>query len=172
MKNSYKILIIIILVAVVVLGYYYYTQYNTLKTQEYLKTSQDLKINATTYFDQALDYENKGDYSNAITMYQKSDDEVKKALNNDNQALPYAGGVYRGYLDKDIQLLEKTSQLIEYKTYLNNYRNNSLNPGQEKVNPSMLAPYIDNLTREIATIEDEENQIIKNNVEAFRFLKL
>lgn len=170
MKNNHKILIIIVLLAVTTVGYYGYTQYNTLKTQEYLKTSHDLKGNATTCFDQATDYEDAGNYGNAIAMYQKSDEEFRKALNNNRQALKYAGGVYREYLDKDIQLLEKTIQLIEYKVYLNQYRNNSLNPGQEKVTPTMLTPYINDLTRDVASIEEEEKQVINGNPEAFTFL--
>lgn len=169
MKKSYKIIIIIITVAAVV-GYFTYTQYTTVKIQEFLLASQELKDNATAYFDQAVYYENAGDCENAIVMYRKSDEEISKALNNNNQALAYASGVYREYLDKDILLLEKIAQLIEYKIYANQYNNNSLNPGQEKVNPSVLAPYIDNLTRDVAIIKEEENKITNNNPGEFEFL--
>ncbi|HEY0196136.1 MAG TPA: hypothetical protein VGC02_01055 [Methanobacterium sp.] len=171
MNKSQKILVIIITVAVLAtVGYFAYSQFNALKTQEYLKTSQNLKDNATAYFDQAVAYENAGDYENAITTYQKSDGEVRKALNNNSQALASADGVYREYLDNDIKLLEKLAQLIEYKIYLNRVYNNSLNPGQETVPPSMLFPYIDNLTRDVSVLKEEENQIIKNNPDAFTFL--
>lgn len=169
MKKSHLILIVILVLAALG-GYYAYIQYNTSKTQELIKTSHEIKINATTYFDQAEDYEKNGDYENAISMYQKSDKEVKKALSIDNNALAYAGGVYHEYLDKDVQLLEKTSQLIEYKIYLNQYHNNSLNPGQEKVPPSMLNPYIDKFTADVASLKAEKNQIIKNNPDSFTFL--
>ena len=159
------------MVAVVsIAGFYAYNQYNTLKTQEYLKTSQELKDNATSYFNQAANYENRGDYSNAIISYQKSGEQYKKALNINNQASNYATGVYREYLDNDILLLDKTAKLIEYKIYINQYRNNSLNIGQEKVNPTVLTPYIDNLVKEVANCKATENQIINNNPEAFKFL--
>lgn len=169
MKKSYIILIIIIIVTILV-GYFAYTQYNTLKTQKSIKTSQELKENATTYFDQALDLENAGDYSGAIAMYQKSDEDARRGLASDNQALTYASGIYREYLDTEIRLLEKMIQLIEYKIYLNRVLNNSLNPGQEKVEPNVLIPYIDNLTREVANLKEEENQITKNNPGTFAFL--
>ncbi len=171
MRRNYKAIIIVILLAVTAIaGYYIYTQYNALKTQELLKTSQNLKNSATTYFNQAVGYENAGDYPNAITMYQKSNDEITKALYSDNQALIYASGAYREYLDNDILLLKKTAKLIEYKIYLNHYRNNSLNPGQEKVNPSMLTPYIDNLTQDMIIYKDKENQIVSSNPGTFKFL--
>lgn len=172
MKNIYKILIIVAVVIAAGVGYYTYTEYNALKTQEIMKSSQGFKDNATSYYDQAADYENNGDYSHAITTYQKSDDEFKRALASDNSALNYAGGVYREYLNKDVQLIEQTSKLIEYKIYLNQYHNNSLNPGQEKVSPSMLKPYIDKFEGEVAALKVEENQIIQNNPDTFKFLNL
>jgi len=169
MKKSH-IILIIILIAAVVIGYFIYTQYDALKTQESIKTSQELKDNATTYFDQAVDLENRGDYSGAITMYQKSIDDARRALASDNQALTYASGVYHEYLDNEIRLLEKMIQLIEYKIYLNKVLTNSLNQGQEKVEPSVLTPYIDNLTREVADLKEEADQIIRDNPNEFRFL--
>lgn len=172
MKKQYKIVIVIAVIAIAILsGYYAYTQYNTLKTKEYLKNSQEIKDNATNYFNQATLYEKSGDYSSAITSYQKSNEEIANALNQNNQALNYATGVYKQYLDNDILLLEKTSKLIEYKIYVNQYYNNSLNPGQEKVSPSVLSSYIDNLEKEVAEYNATGNQIIKNNPEAFKFLK-
>ena len=169
MKKSH-IILIIILIAAVVIGYFIYTQYDALKTQESIKTSQELKDNATTYFDQAVDLENRGDYSGAITMYQKSIDDARRALASDNQALTYASGVYHEYLDNEIRLLEKMIKLIEYKIYLNKVLTNSLNQGQEKVEPSVLTPYIDNLTREVADLKEEADQIIRDNPNEFRFL--
>lgn len=167
MKKSYIILIIIIIVAIA--GYFGYAQYNTLKTQESLKTSQELKDNATTYFNQAVELENAGDHAGAILMYQKSMDFVKRALASDNQSLAHASGVYHEYLNNEIQLLEKMNQLLEYKIYLNRVLNNSLNPGQEKVEPGVLTPYIDKLTREVADLKAESERIIRDNPEAFAF---
>ena len=169
MKKSY-IILIIILIAAMVIGYFAYTQYNALKTQESIKASQELKDNATTYFDQAVNRENRGDYSGAITMYQKSMDDARRALASDNQALTYASGVYHEYLDNEIRLLEKMIQLIEYKIYLNKVLTNSLNQGQEKVEPSVLTPYIDNLTREVADLKEEADRIIRDHPDEFRFL--
>lgn len=172
MRRNYKILTIILIILVIsIVGYYAYTQYNVSKTQELLSTSQALKINATNDFNQAESYQNSGDYSNAITMFQRSNDKITKALYADNQASTYASGVYKEYLNNDILLLQKTAKLLEYKIYANQYRNNSLNPGQEKVNPSMLTPYIDNLTNEVANYKAIEEQIINSNTDAFKFLK-
>lgn len=172
MKNQFKILIIIAVIAVAAVGYYAYTQYNILKTQEYIKTSQELKDNATNYFNQAASYEKSGNYPDAITSYQKSKDTITKALNQNKQALTYATGVYREYLNNDIMLLEKTAKLTEYRIYINQYRNNSLNPGQEEVNPTVLNPYMDDLEKEIANYNATLNQIINSNPEEFKFLKL
>lgn len=169
MKKSY-IILIIILIAAMVIGYFAYTQYNILKTQESIRASQELKDNATTYFDQAVDLENAGDHSGAITMYQKSIDNARRALASDKQALTQASGIYHEYLDNEIRLLEKMIQLIEYKIYLNKILTNSLNTGQEKVEPGVLTPYIDNLTREVADLKEEENRIIRDNPDEFRFL--
>ncbi|MEN6592972.1 MAG: hypothetical protein ABFC12_06995 [Methanobacterium sp.] len=169
MKKSY-IILIIILIAAMVIGYFAYTQYNILKTQESIRASQELKDNATTYFDQAVDLENAGDHSGAITMYQKSIDNARRVLASDNHALSQASGVYHDYLDNEIRLLEKMIQLIEYKIYLNKILTNSLNTGQEKVEPGVLTPYIDNLTREVADLKEEENRIIRDNPDEFRFL--
>jgi hypothetical protein len=168
MKKSYIILIIIVIAVLV--GYFGYAQYNTIKTQEAINASQDFKDNATNYFNQAVELESAGDYAGANTMYQKSTDDVKRALASDNQSLTQASGVYREYLNNEIQLLEKMSQLLEYKIYRNNVLNNSLNPGQEKVEPDVLTPYIDKLTREVADLKAESEQIIRDNPEAFAFL--
>ena len=170
MKNKSKILIIIAVIVIAAVGYYAYTEYNTLKTQEYIKTSQELKDNATNYFNQAAGYEKSGDYSKAVTSYQKSKDTIISALNQNNQALTYATGVYREYLNNNILLLEKTAKLTEYKIYINQYHNNSLNPGQEKVNPTVLTPYIYDLEKQIANYKAIENQIVSNNPEDFKFL--
>jgi uncharacterized protein YxeA len=171
MQRNYIILVVLLVVIVLGgLGYYAFNQYNISKTQEYLKSSENLKNNATIYFDQAAAYEKSGDYSRAIQAYQNSSDKITKALFKDKQALSTASGVYHEYLDVDIQLLEKTAKLLEYKVYQNQYLNNSLNVGQEKVNPSVLIPYINNLNSEIADLKDKQDQIIKNNIAAFEFL--
>ena len=170
MKKLSKILIIIAIIILAGVSYYAYTQYNTLKTQEYIKTSKELKDNDTSYLNQAAGLEKSGDYSGAIIAYQKSKEYTTNAINENNQALKYASGVYKEYLDNDSLLLDKTAKLIEYKIYVNQYYNNSLNSGQEKVNPSVLSPYIDNLEKEIASYKSNENNIINNNPEAFKFL--
>ncbi|HTX61006.1 MAG TPA: hypothetical protein VMC48_01745 [Methanobacterium sp.] len=170
MNRNYKIFLILAVILVGVVGYFAYTQYNISKTQEYLSSSQEIKNNATNYFNQASNYEKSGDYSNAILNYQKCSDEINQALYTDKQALNYANGVYREYLDIDIQLLEKTANLLDYKIYQNQYYNNSLNPGQEKANPALMTPYIANLTSEVASLKDKEAQTKNTHPEAFRFL--
>ena len=170
MKKTYKILTIIVIFVVLMAGYCAYAQYNISRTQEFLLTSNELKINATSYYNQGENYENSQDYSNAIIMFQESNDKVTKALYADDQASKYAGGIYREYVDNDILLLQKLAKLLEYKIYVNQYKNNSLNPGQEKVNPSVLTPYINNLTTEVANYKETENQIINSNIDAFKFL--
>jgi uncharacterized protein YxeA len=171
MEQNYKILIILLVVIVLGgVGYYVFNQYNIFKTQEYLTASENYKKNATNYLNQADSYEKTGDYSNAIQAYQNSNDKITQALFDDKQALSTASGVYSEYLDVDIQLLEKTAKLLEYKIYQNQYLNNSLNQGQEQVSPSVLIPYINNLNLEIADLRIKEDQIIKNNTEAFEFL--
>ena len=170
MKKTYKILTIIVIFVVLMAGYYAYTQYNISRTQEFLLTSNELKTNATSYYNQGENYENSQDYSNAIIMFQESNDKVTKALYADDQASKYACGVYREYVDNDILLLQKLAKLLEYKIYVNQYKNNSLNQGQEKVNPSVLTPYINNLTTEVANYKETENQIINSNIDAFKFL--
>ena len=168
MKKSYIILILIIIISLA--GYIGYTEYNKLKTQDSIKTSQELKDNATEYFNQAVALENAGDYAGAVDMYQKSSDDVKRALINDNQSIDHASGVYREYLYNEIQVLEKMGQLLEYKIYLNNVLNNSLNQGQEKVEPGVLTPYIDKLTREVADLKEESERIVRDNPGDFTFL--
>jgi len=168
MKKSYIILILIIIISLA--GYFGYAEYNKLKTQDTIKNSQELKNNATEYFNQAVALENAGDYAGARDMYQESSDKVKKAITSDNESLSHASGVYREYLDNEIQLLEKTGQLLEYKIYLNNVLNNSLNPGQEKVEPGVLAPYIDKLTKEVADLKEESKRIVRDNPSYFAFL--
>lgn len=167
MRKSYIILILIIIIST---GYFGYAEYNKLKTQDTIKNSQELKYNATEYFNQAVALENAGDYAGARDMYQESSDKVKKAITSDNESLSHASGVYREYLDNEIQLLEKMGQLLEYKIYLNNVLNNSLNPGQEKVEPGVLAPYIDKLSSEVTDLKEESERIIRDNPGDFDFL--
>lgn len=171
MKLNKKLLAIVLLVLVLSIGgYFAYTHYNISQTQNYLKSSQELKTNATIYFEQAAYYEKKGEYSKAIQAYQTSSDQISQALFNDKQALNTASGVYREYLDVEIQLLEKTAKLLEYKIYQNQYLNNSLNPGQEKVNPTVLAPYIKKLTSEVEALKVNQDQIKSTHPQEFSFL--
>lgn len=170
MRKLFKILVIIVVVVIAGAGYYTYTEYNSLKAQQLIKSSQNIKNNATGYFDQASNFESEGNYTNAISMYQKSDDGVKNALSNDNNALTYANGVYREYLDKDIPLLQNTSLLIEYRIYRIQYDTNTLNPGQEKAPPNLINPYIDQFTGDVSSLKAAEDRIVRNNPDAFKFL--
>lgn len=172
MKKIYIILLVILLLVVVVGGYYAYTQYNVSKTQEILNSSYGFKNDATAYFKQAEDFESNGDYDNAINMYLKSHAEYRNASKTDKQALNHADGLYREYLDKDVEFLGTVLKLIEYKVYLNMFNNNTLNHGQEKVKPEMLIPYIDGLTRDAATLKKERDRIILENPDAFSFLNI
>lgn len=172
MTRKAKILIIVTIILMVsIAGYFAYEQYKVSKTQSYLKTSADHQKTADNYLSQAYSYQDRNDYANAIIMLQKGADEIKIALLNDNEALPYAGGVYREYLDNDISLLQAMSKLIEYKIYINQYNSNTLNPGQERANPSLMTPYINNLESEITTCKDKEKQIIAAHPNEFQFLK-
>jgi hypothetical protein len=172
LKRNYKILLIVVIALILAgAGYYAYNQYNLSKTQGYLKTSLNHQNAANDYLNQANQFENKNNYAQAIVMQQKGADEITKALENDNDASPYAEGIYQDYLNNDLLLLQATSKLIEYEIYVNHYKTNDLNPGQEKVDPNTLTPYIDGLKTNISSYKDKENQIISANPEKFQFLK-
>ncbi len=151
-------------------GYYGYGQYNLSKTQEYLQTSITHKTAANNYSAQASIYENKNDYANAVKMFQKSSDEISKAIKSDNDALTHASGVYTEYINNDIPMLQTTSKLLDFQIYLNQVKNNDLNIGQEKVNPSDLYPHINQLKDDISVYKINENKIISANPEKFKFL--
>lgn len=173
MSGKYKIFIIAAIAVLIIaaVGYYAYEQFKVSKTQSYLKTSSDHQKAADNYLSQAYTYQNRNDYVNTIIMLQKGADEIKSAIADDNDALPYANGVYKEYLDNDIPLLQATGKLIEYKIYINQYNSNTLNPGQEKANPSLITPYINNLENEISIYKDKENQLIAAHPNEFQFLK-
>ena len=173
MSGKYKIFIIAVITVLIIaaVGYYAYEQYKVSKTQSYLKTSSDHQKAADNYLSQAYTYQNRNDYANAIIMLQKGAYEIKLAIADDNEALPYANGVYGEYLDNDISLLQAMSKLIEYKIYINQYNSNTLNPGQEKANPSLITPYINSLESEIAACKENEKQIIAAHPNEFQFLK-
>ncbi len=159
------------MVAVIALaGYYGYEQYNLSSTQTYLQTSLNHKNTADNYLNQAYTYENKNDYTNAIIMLQKSSNEISNALENDNNAMIHANGVYKDYLNNDILLLQAMSKLIDFQIYLDREKNNELNPGQEKVNPSDLVPHINQLKENISNYKANENKIISANPREFKFL--
>jgi hypothetical protein len=171
MIRKYKILtVVLVLIIAAGAAYYIYGEFKNSQAQGYLKTSKDHQNMANTYFSQAVDYESKNDYTNAISLLQKSSDEVSQAQAADNDAQPYAVGVYRDYLDNDVLLLQAYAKLIEYKIYANRYKNNELNVGQEKVDPTVLAPYIANLTSQLNNYRDIENQIVAAHPEQFKFL--
>ncbi len=170
MKQKYKILTVILIIAIGLGGYYGYEQYNLSKTQEYLQISLNHKTVADNYSTQASIYENKNDYANAVTMFQKSSDEISKALENDNSALNYANGVYKDYITNNILMLQTTSKLLDFQIYLNQEKNNDLNQGQEKVNPVDLYPHINQLKEDISVYKSNENKIISANPEKFKFL--
>lgn len=172
MKRNSKILMVVIITLLLAgAGYYTYKEYNLSKTQDYLKTSLNHRNTANDYLSQANEFENKNDYANAIIMQQKGADEIAKALKNDNDASPYAEGIYQDYLDNDLLLLQASAKLIEYEIYVNHYKNNDLNLGQEKVDANVLIPYIDGLKKNITSYKDKETQIISANPEKFQFLK-
>ncbi|MCZ3366728.1 MULTISPECIES: hypothetical protein [Methanobacterium] len=170
MNQKYKILTVILIVAIVLCGYYGYEQYNLSKTQEYLQTSLIHKTAANNYSAQASAYANKNDYANAVTMFQKSSDEISKALESDNSALSYANNLYKDYINNDILMLQTTSKLLDFQIYLNKVKNNDLNQGQEKVNPVDLYPHINQLKEDISVYKNNENKIISANPEKFKFL--
>ncbi|MGB9979969.1 hypothetical protein [Methanobacterium sp.] len=170
MKQKYKILTIILVLAIGLSGYYGYEQYNLSKTQEYLQISLNHKTTADNYSAQASAYENKNDYTNATIMLQKSSDKISKALESDNNALAHANGVYKEYITNDILLLQTTSKLINFQIYLDQEKNNSLNPGQEKVNPADLYPHINQLKDDISVYKSNVNKIISANPDKFKFL--
>lgn len=171
LNQKHKILIIsVIFVILAVVGYYVYGEYNLSNTQKYLKTSLKHKTAAANYLNQVDTYENKQDYANAAIMRQKSSDEIAYALNDDNNALIYADGIYREYIENDILLLQTTSKLIDFQLYLDRVKNNDLNPGQEKVNPSDLYPHINKLKDEVLVYNDKADEIIASNPDKFKFL--
>jgi hypothetical protein len=152
--------------------YVVYTEYNNSKAREYISQSQKHKTTANEYLNQAYNYDSNNDYANALIYYQKSSNEIAAALQSDKDAHPYASGVYLEYIDTDLLLLEKTAKLIEYKAYGANYKNNSLNPTQERVNPTVLEPFITNLNSEIATYQIQLEQIIAAHPNEFKFLQI
>ncbi len=170
MNQKCKILIAVMVVVISLAGYYGYQQYNLSNMQGYLQTSLTHKNAANDYLNKASAYENKNDYTNAILMYQKGSNEISKALKNDNNALVLSNDVYKNYIGNDILLLQTTSKLIEFQIYLNHEKNNDLNPGQERVNPTNLAPHINQLKNEISVYKDNENKIIAANPDKFKFL--
>lgn len=151
-------------------GYYAYEQYSLSKTQEYLQLSTNHQTTANNYSNQANTYENKKDYANAVMMWQKSSDEVLNAIESDNNALVYANGVYKDYINNDILLLQTTSKLIDFQIYLDQEKNNELNPGQEKVSPADLYPHINQLKEDISVYKSNENKIISANPDKFKFM--
>lgn len=158
--------------AIILIGYYGYEQYNLSKTQEYLQVSLNHKTAANNYSNQANAYENKNDYANAIIMLQKSSDEISNALENDNNALAHANGVYKDYINNDILLLQTSSKLLDFQIYLDQEKNNELNPGQEKASPAELYPHINQLKDDISVYKINENKIISANPDKFKFLNL
>lgn len=161
---------ITIVVLIALAGYYGYGQYNFSNMQTNLQTSQNHKTTANNYLNQANAYENKNDYANAVIMLQKSSDEISKALENDNNAMTYANGVYKDYINNDILLLQATSKLIDFQIYMDHEKNNDLNPGQEKVNPADLIPHINQLKENISTYKANEDKITAANPNEFKFL--
>jgi hypothetical protein len=170
LNQKYKILIVAIAAVIVLAGYYGYEQYNLSNMQGYLQTSLNHKTAADNYSNQATSYENKKDYSNAIAMLQKSSEEISKALENDNNALAHADGIYKNYINNDILLLKTTSKLIDFQIYLDQEKTNDLNPGQEHVTPDDLIPRITQLKNEISVYKTNEDRIIDANPDQFKFL--
>lgn len=172
MKRNYKILLVVVIAIILAgAGYFIYKEYNISKVEFYLNSSLNHQKAANESINLATTFENNNDYSNAIKTLQKSSDEISNALVDDNNAVPLAEGVYSDYLNNDIALLQSASKLIEYKIYVDHYKNNDLNPGQEKVDPNKLYPFMNNLQNDISTHKDKENQIISDNPQEFKFLK-
>lgn len=165
-----KSIILIIVIAVLVVGYVAYEEYNFLKMQDYLKTSSQHQKVADDYIKQADAFSKNNDYANAISMLKKGKDEISKAQDNDNNALPYANGVYKNYTDNDILLLQAISQLIDFDIYIYQVKSNTLNPGQEYVQPDIIVRYIDKSKSVISDYMNKEQEIISANPDKFKFL--
>ena len=170
MDQKYKILTVVTVVVIITAGYYGYEQYNFLNMQEDLKMSMDYKISADNYSNQAYAHENKSDYTNAISMWQKCSNEISKAIESDNNALTHANGAYEEYINNDVLLLKTTSKLIDFHIYLDQVESNTLNQGQEKVSPADLYPHINQLKDDIAVYKNNANKIISASPDKFKFL--
>ncbi len=170
LNQKYKILTVILFIAITLTGYYGYEQYNLSNTQKYLQTSLNHKTAADNYSNQAIAYENKKDYSNAVIMLQKSSEEISKAIEMDNNALTHANSIYKDYINNDILLLQTTSKLLDFQIYLDQMKNNDLNPGQEKANPTDLYLHINQLIDDISVYKNNANKIISANADKFKFL--
>ena len=157
------------MVVIALAGYYGYEQYNLSNMQGDLQTSLKHKNTADNYLKQASAYENKSDYANAIIMRQRGADEISNALNNDANALSRADGIYKDYINNDILLLKTTSKLINFQIYLDHDENHTLNPGQETATPNELYPQINQLKQDISVYQSNENKIIAENPDKFKF---
>ena len=170
MSQKYKILTAATVIVIALVGYYVYGQYNLSDTQEGLQLSLKHETAANGYLNQANTYESKSDYANAIIMRQKASDEISNALEDDNNVLNHANGVYKDYLNNDILLLQTTSKLINFQIYLDHDEAHTLNPGQETVTPNQLNPYINQLEGNITVYKNNEDKIIAANHDQFKFL--
>jgi len=170
LNQKYKVLIVVMVIVIALSGYYGYEQYNFSNMQGYLQTSLEHKTAADNYLNQASAYENKSDYTNAIIIRQKGSDEISNALKNDSDALSHADGIYKDYINNDTLLLKTMSKLINFQIYLDHYLNHSLNPGQETVTPNELNPQINQLKEDISVYQSNENKIIAENPDKFKFL--
>jgi hypothetical protein len=157
-----------------VVGYFVYIGYNNSQaTLGYLKESQTHVNAAENYLNQAYAYENKGDYTNAITMLQKSSEELSKALNNDFNALRRADGVYKDYLKNDVLLIKAELRLTNIKLALDydTIGQKPYNHTQEvDIDYNMLSPIIIKANNDIFTYKNKKNEIIASNPNSFKFL--
>jgi len=108
MERKYLFLIIGVLVVVVAIGSYYeYQNYRISQIQSFLKESAQHTNIAATYANQTVSTALKKDYNGAISLAQKTQEELNNSIELDNQALQYADGPYKEYIVYDIMKMNK-----------------------------------------------------------------
>lgn len=159
------LILVVIIVASGFLGYIDYSIYSEKQMQTYMIQSMKHNNTALSLNTTYSNYVKNSDYDNAIRTTNTMINEYQLALDNDNNAMKYASGVYKDYLTYDIMRLNNNIKLANTQLQALNYAKNN-----DLAGVLSLVDTVKQLSDKALDYRNKEDEILTANPDKFKFL--
>lgn len=159
------LILVVIIFTTGFLGYIDYTVYTEKQMQTYMIQAMKHNNTALSLNTTYSNYVKNSDYDNAIKTINTMVIEYQLAIDNDNNAMKHASGVYKDYLTYDIMRLNNNIKLANTQLQALNYaKNNDLS------GVLSLVDSIKQLSEKALDYRNKEDEILTANPDKFKFL--